>query len=136
VEDNSANVWGGVGYAAVGERYVGELEGAKGYSDIDTDLAHGFIVFNVVCMEGTKCTLFSSSFFSFFFPLLAEPSLLSSSSFGHAWTCSTRTHLFFPLSFLPSPCLLPSLWFTPGAHESGGAEKTSCSFGVRKMQRF
>jgi hypothetical protein len=30
VEDDTANVWGGVGNAAVGERYVGELEGAKG----------------------------------------------------------------------------------------------------------
>jgi hypothetical protein len=30
VEDDSVNVWGGVGNAAVGERYVGELEGAKG----------------------------------------------------------------------------------------------------------
>jgi hypothetical protein len=30
VKDDSANVWGGVGNAAVGERYVGELEGAKG----------------------------------------------------------------------------------------------------------
>jgi hypothetical protein len=42
----------------MGERYVGELEGAKGQSDVDTDLAHGSIVFDVVCMEGTKCTLF------------------------------------------------------------------------------
>jgi hypothetical protein len=30
VEDDFAIVWGGVGNAAVGERYVGELEGAKG----------------------------------------------------------------------------------------------------------
>jgi hypothetical protein len=30
VEDDSVNVWGGVGNAAVGERYVGELEGQKG----------------------------------------------------------------------------------------------------------
>jgi hypothetical protein len=29
VEDDSANVWGGVGNAVVSERYVGELEGAK-----------------------------------------------------------------------------------------------------------
>jgi hypothetical protein len=58
VEDNTANVWGGVGNAALDERYVGELEGAKGQSDVDTDLAHGSIVFDVVCMEGTKCTLF------------------------------------------------------------------------------
>jgi hypothetical protein len=58
VKDDTANVWGGVGNAAVSERYVGELEGAKGQSDIDTDLAHCSIVFDVVCMEGTKCTLF------------------------------------------------------------------------------
>jgi hypothetical protein len=30
VEDDSANVWGGVGNATVSERYVRELEGAKG----------------------------------------------------------------------------------------------------------
>jgi hypothetical protein len=30
VEDDSANVWDGVGNAAIVERYVGELEGAKG----------------------------------------------------------------------------------------------------------
>lgn len=30
MKDDSANVWGGVGNAVVGERYVGELEGAKG----------------------------------------------------------------------------------------------------------
>jgi hypothetical protein len=30
VEDDIANVWGGVDNAAVGERYVRELEGAKG----------------------------------------------------------------------------------------------------------
>jgi hypothetical protein len=58
VEDDIANVWGEVGNAAVGERYVGELEGAKGQSDVDTDLAHDSIVFDVVCMEGTKCMLF------------------------------------------------------------------------------
>jgi hypothetical protein len=27
-------------------------------SDIDIDLTHGSIVFDVVCMEGTKCMLF------------------------------------------------------------------------------
>jgi hypothetical protein len=57
-EDDTANVWGGVGNAAVGERYVGKLEGAKGQLDVDNDLAHGSIVFDVVCMEGTKCMLF------------------------------------------------------------------------------
>jgi hypothetical protein len=30
VEDDSANVWGGVGNAAVGERYVGSWRGQKG----------------------------------------------------------------------------------------------------------
>jgi hypothetical protein len=30
VEDDYANAWGGVDNAVVGERYVGELEGAKG----------------------------------------------------------------------------------------------------------
>jgi hypothetical protein len=58
VEDDIANVWGGVGNAAVSERYVGELEGAKGQSDVDTDLAHDSIVFDVVCLERTKCTMF------------------------------------------------------------------------------
>jgi hypothetical protein len=58
VEDDSANVWGGVGNDAIGERYVGELEGAKGLLDFDTDLAQGSTVFDVVCMEGMKCTLF------------------------------------------------------------------------------
>jgi hypothetical protein len=29
VEDDSANVWGGVGNVAVGERYVEKLEGGK-----------------------------------------------------------------------------------------------------------
>jgi len=47
-----------VGNAAIGERYVWELEEAKGQPDIDTDLANGSIVFDVVCMEGTKCTQF------------------------------------------------------------------------------
>jgi hypothetical protein len=58
VEDDIANVWGGVGNAAVGESYVGKLEGAKGQSDVDTDLVHGSIVFDAVCLEGKKCTLF------------------------------------------------------------------------------
>jgi hypothetical protein len=30
VEDDLAIVWGGVGNAGVGERYVGELEGPEG----------------------------------------------------------------------------------------------------------
>jgi hypothetical protein len=58
VEDDPASVWGDVGNATIGERYAGELEGAKGQSDVDTDLAHGSIVFDVVCMEGTKCMMF------------------------------------------------------------------------------
>jgi len=36
----------------------GELEGAEGQSDFDTDLVHGSIVLDVVCMKGTKYTLF------------------------------------------------------------------------------
>jgi len=58
VEYDPAIVWGGVGNAAIGERYVGELEGAKGQPDVDTDLTYDSIVFDVVCMEGTECTLF------------------------------------------------------------------------------
>lgn len=42
----------------IGERYVGELEGVKGQPDVDANLANDFIVFDVVCMKGTKCTLF------------------------------------------------------------------------------
>jgi hypothetical protein len=58
VEYDPAFVWGGVGNAPIGERYARELEGAKGQSDVDTNLANGSIVFNVVCMEGPKYTLF------------------------------------------------------------------------------
>jgi hypothetical protein len=58
VEYDLAIVWGGVGKAVIGERYVGELEGAKGKPDVDTNLANDSIVFDVVCMEGTECTLF------------------------------------------------------------------------------
>jgi hypothetical protein len=58
VEYDLATVWGGVSNAAIGERYVGELEGAKGQLDVDTDLANGSFVCDVVCLEGTKCTLF------------------------------------------------------------------------------
>jgi len=36
----------------------GELEGAEGQSDFDTDLVHGSIVFDVVCTKGMKYTLF------------------------------------------------------------------------------
>jgi hypothetical protein len=47
-----------VGNAAIGERYVGELEGAKGQPDVDTDLANGSIVCDVVCLEGMECMQF------------------------------------------------------------------------------
>jgi hypothetical protein len=47
-----------VGNAVIGERVVTELEGAKGQPDVDTDLANGSVVFDVVSMEGTKCTQF------------------------------------------------------------------------------
>jgi hypothetical protein len=58
VEYDHAFVWGGVSNAVNGERYVGELDGAKGQLNVDTDLVNGSIVFDVVCMEGTQCTLF------------------------------------------------------------------------------
>jgi hypothetical protein len=35
---------------------VGELEGANEQPDIDTNLANGSIVCDVVCLEGTECT--------------------------------------------------------------------------------
>jgi hypothetical protein len=58
VEYDLAFVWGSVGNAAIGERYVGELDGAKGRLNVDTDLVNDSIVFDVTCMEGTECTLF------------------------------------------------------------------------------
>jgi hypothetical protein len=58
VEYDHAFVWGGVSNAANSERYVGEFDGAKGQSNVDTDLVNDSIVFDVVCMEGTECTLF------------------------------------------------------------------------------
>jgi hypothetical protein len=58
VEYDPAFVWGGVGNANISEKHIGELEGAKGQPDVDSDLANGSIVFDVVCMEGTECTLF------------------------------------------------------------------------------
>jgi hypothetical protein len=48
VEYDPAIVWGGVGNAAISERCVGDLEGAKGQPDVDTDLANDFFVFDVV----------------------------------------------------------------------------------------
>jgi hypothetical protein len=58
VEYDLAAVWCCVGNAAIGERDVGELEGAKGQPDVDADLANGSVVFDVVSMEGTECTQF------------------------------------------------------------------------------
>lgn len=58
MEYDPAIVWGGVGNAAIGERYVEELEAAKRQSDVDIDLAYDAIVFDVVCVEGMECTLF------------------------------------------------------------------------------
>jgi hypothetical protein len=58
VEYNLAAVWCCVGNAAIGERDVGELEGAKRQPDLDVDLANGSVVFDVVYMEGTECTQF------------------------------------------------------------------------------
>jgi hypothetical protein len=47
-----------VGNAAIGERDVGELEGAKGQLVVDVDLENGSVMFDVVSMEGIKCTQF------------------------------------------------------------------------------
>jgi hypothetical protein len=47
-----------VGYAVIGERAVGELEGVNGQPVVGADLENGSIVFDVVFMEGTKCTQF------------------------------------------------------------------------------
>jgi hypothetical protein len=58
VEYDLATVWCCVGNAAIGERDVGELEGAKGQSDVDANLANGSVVFDVMSMEGTECTQF------------------------------------------------------------------------------
>jgi len=53
VEDDSANVWGEVGNAAVGERYVGEWRGQKGNQTL-------ILIWRMapLCLEGTKRTLF------------------------------------------------------------------------------
>jgi hypothetical protein len=58
LEYDPVAIWCGVGNVAIGERYVGELEGAKGQSDVDTDFVNNSFVFDVVCMEGMKCTQF------------------------------------------------------------------------------
>jgi hypothetical protein len=47
-----------VGNVAIGKRDVAELEGAKGQPVVDANLANGSIMFDVVSIEGTKCTQF------------------------------------------------------------------------------
>jgi hypothetical protein len=56
VEYDVAAVWYCVGYAVIGERVVGELKGAKGQPVVGADLENGFVVFDVVFMEGMECT--------------------------------------------------------------------------------
>jgi hypothetical protein len=58
VEYDFAAVWCCVGYASFGDRYVGELEGAKGQLVVGADVENGSVVFDVVSMEGTECTQF------------------------------------------------------------------------------
>jgi hypothetical protein len=58
VEYDLPTVWCCVGNATIGERDVGELDGAKGQPVVDADLENRFVVFDVVFMEGTKCTHF------------------------------------------------------------------------------
>jgi hypothetical protein len=55
VEYDLAAVWCCVGNATISERDVGELEGAKGQPVVDADLENGFVLFDVVSMEGTEC---------------------------------------------------------------------------------
>jgi len=52
VEYDIVAVWCCVGYALIGDRDVGELEGAKGQPGDGVDLNNGSVVFNVVCLEG------------------------------------------------------------------------------------
>jgi hypothetical protein len=47
----------GVGNATFGERYVGELRGQKGNQTL-IPIWRMAPVCNVVCLEGTECTLF------------------------------------------------------------------------------
>jgi hypothetical protein len=54
VERVVASFWCCVGYASKGELVVGELEGANGQPVLE----NGSIVFDVVSMEGMKCTQF------------------------------------------------------------------------------
>jgi len=58
VEYDIAAVWCCVGNAAIGERNVGELEGAKGQPVVGADLENGSVVFDVVSSERTECTQF------------------------------------------------------------------------------
>ncbi|XP_062164997.1 uncharacterized protein LOC133871585 [Alnus glutinosa] len=58
VEYTIAAVWCCVGYAVIGERAVGELEGVNGQPVVGADLENGSIVFDVVFMEGTECMQF------------------------------------------------------------------------------
>jgi predicted acyltransferase (DUF342 family) len=58
VEYNLVAAWCCVGNATIGERDVGELEAAKGQLVVDADLENGFVVFDVVSMEGMECTQF------------------------------------------------------------------------------
>jgi hypothetical protein len=56
VKYDIAAIWCCVGYASFGDRYVGELEGAKGLPVVSADLENGSVVIDVVSMEGTECT--------------------------------------------------------------------------------
>jgi hypothetical protein len=58
VEYDIVAVWCCVGYALIGDRDVGELEGAKGQPGDGVDLNNGSVVFNVVCLEGIEYTQF------------------------------------------------------------------------------
>jgi hypothetical protein len=58
VEYDIAAVWCCVGYAVIGDKDVGELEGAKGQLVVGADLENGFVMFDVMSMEGTECTQF------------------------------------------------------------------------------
>jgi hypothetical protein len=55
VEYDIAVVWCCVGYAAIGDRDVGELEVANGQPVVGTDLENDTVMFDVVSMEGTEC---------------------------------------------------------------------------------
>lgn len=57
MEYDLAAVWCGVSNAAISERYVGELEGAKGQPAL-IPIWRMAPLCDVVCLEGTECTLF------------------------------------------------------------------------------